>query len=275
VSLSGSPQTLADRVASVTWYHSMSLPGGLVTRGTFDTLSQLKRLPFPETLEGQRCLDVATADGFWAFEMERRGAAEVVAIDVPTERLDWPGRAAQTRAASEVARPEARGFDIAHQALGSAVQWRELSVYDLSPDLIGEFDFVFIGSVLCHLRDPVAALGAIGSVLRGELFSVDAISAPLTVLHPRQPLARFEAPGWPLWWVPNLQAYRALFGAASLEVLESGRPFFLKRGPAYNAAFLVETSSGRRVLGGALRRAVSARLGNLHAWVRATACCPK
>jgi tRNA (mo5U34)-methyltransferase len=274
VSPSGSPQTLADRVASVTWYHSMLLPGGLVTPGTFDTLSELGRLPFPGTLEGRRCLDVATADGFWAFEMERRGAAEVIAIDVPTERLDWPGHAAKTRAASEDGPPEARGFDIAHQALESAVQWRELSVYDLTPDLIGEFDFVFIGSVLCHLRDPVAALAAIGSVLRGELLSVDAISAPLTVLHPRQPLARFEVPGWPLWWVPNLQAYRELFGAANLDVLERGRPFFLKRGPAYNAAFLVDTSSRRPGFGGALRRAASARLGNLHAWVRATASLP-
>jgi tRNA (mo5U34)-methyltransferase len=268
---SRSVDTLPERVSSITWYHSMSLPGGIITPGTFDTLSELERLPFPTALEGKRCLDVATADGFWAFEMERRGAAEVIAIDVPTERLDWPGHAAQSRRASDESPRGSRGFDIAHQALGSSVQWRELSVYELTAEVIGEFDFVFIGSVLCHLRDPVAALAAIGSVLRGELLSVDAISAPLTALHPWQPLARFEAPGWPLWWVPNLSAYRALFGAASLEILESGRPFFLKRGPAYDAAFLVEREPPHRGLAGSLKHTLSGRLGNLHAWVRSTA----
>jgi tRNA (mo5U34)-methyltransferase len=265
-------QTLADRVALASWYHSMALPGGLITPGAFDTLDELRRVPFPTSLKGRRCLDVATADGFWAFEMERRGAAEILAIDVSNERLDWPAnRGPRAQAAGAAGLSELRGFDIAHQALQSAVQWRELSIYELNPDIVGKFDFIFIGSVLGHLRDPVAALAAISSVLRGELLSVDAISAPLSLLHPRQPLARFEAPGWPLWWVPNLNAYRNLFGAAGMDLLSSGRPFFLKRGPAYSAAFLVETESRRHRLGGSLRSAVSSRLGNLHAWIRASA----
>src|SRR2546429_59313 len=71
---SASDQALAARVASVSWYHSLSLPGGLITPGFFDTLDELERVPFPLSLDGKRCLDVATADGFWAFEMERRGA---------------------------------------------------------------------------------------------------------------------------------------------------------------------------------------------------------
>ena len=51
----------------------------------------------------------------------------------------------------------------------------------------------FIGSLLLHLRDPVAALAAIRGVLAGgELLSVDAISPLLTLLHPSQPIARFE-----------------------------------------------------------------------------------
>ncbi len=39
-----------------------------------------------------RVLDVGTWDGFWAFEMERRGA-DVVALDVEHEsEYDWPPR---------------------------------------------------------------------------------------------------------------------------------------------------------------------------------------
>jgi tRNA (mo5U34)-methyltransferase len=164
-----------------------------------------------------------------------------------------------------------RPFDIAHDALESRVRWREISVYDLDPSDIGEFDFVFMGSLLGHLRDPVGALTSVASVLRGELLSVDAISAPLTLFHRQQAVARFEAPGWPLWWVPNLQAYRQLFPAAGMEIQESGRPFFLKRGPDYCAAYVHIADNGRPTIAQRLKRPLSARLGNLHAWVRATA----
>jgi tRNA (mo5U34)-methyltransferase len=259
--------TWAERAATVSWYQSLRLPDGTITPGNFDTLDELRRVPLPGSLAGRRCLDVGTADGFWAFEMERRGAAEVVAIDLRRpDGLDWPGKPdPEVRAEYERQFDRPRGFDVAHEAFGSRVQWRELSVYDLEPGLTGEYDFVFIGSLLLHLRDPVAALAAIGRVLRGdgELLSVDALSPLLTLLHPGQPVARLEAPGWPMWWALNLQAYRRLFDAAGLDVEDSGRPFFLRRGPAY-------TSSPRsaRPLYQRIRPAV-ARLGILHAWVRA------
>jgi tRNA (mo5U34)-methyltransferase len=257
-------------VASVTWYHSLPLPHGLITPGSFDTRDELVRVPFPTSLEGKRCLDVATSDGFWAFEMERRGAAEVLAIDVPPERMDWPGKARPKQQAPGSGNlPPRRGFEIAHEALQSRVQWRELSTYDLSPELIGEFDFVFVGSLLLHLRDPVAALSGIARVLRGELLSVDAISLPLSLLHPRKPVARFEAPEWPLWWGPNLQAYRRFFGAAGLQIRSSGRPFFLKKGPAYCAAYGTEPTDRYPRFYLHPKQAAAAWVGNVHAWVQA------
>ena len=40
-------------------------------------------------MAGMRRLDSGTTDGFWAFELERRGAGEVVASDVlDATRLD-------------------------------------------------------------------------------------------------------------------------------------------------------------------------------------------
>src|SRR5215207_2037934 len=73
------------------WYHSIELAPGAVTPGWFDTRSIVRKLPFPASLEGRRCLDVATFDGFWAFEMERRGAAQTIGIDVLDPlRWDWP-----------------------------------------------------------------------------------------------------------------------------------------------------------------------------------------
>jgi tRNA (mo5U34)-methyltransferase len=97
----GSPAmpALADRVAELSWYHTIDLPGGIVTPGQFDTRGAVAHVPLPASLEGARCLDVGTWDGFWAFEMERRGAASVTAIDLDdAARWDWPPR---VRAAAE------------------------------------------------------------------------------------------------------------------------------------------------------------------------------
>jgi tRNA (mo5U34)-methyltransferase len=260
----GSP--LAERVAGSAWYQSMVLPGGIVTPGNFDTSDELARLPFPTSLAGKRCLDVGTADGFWAFEMERRGAQEVVAIDLrDPARLDWPGVARSDEEMRAVLGPEVarhHGFDIAHQALGSRVQWQELAVYDLRPELVGEFDFAFMGSLLLHLRDPVAALAAVAGVVRGHLLSVDAVSPLLTLMHPQQPIARFEAPGWPMWWALNLAAYRRLFPASGMQVEACGRPFFLKPGPGYGSA-----PRSRRPLLRHLQPLLIRHRGILHAWV--------
>ncbi|HXA54475.1 MAG TPA: hypothetical protein VNV37_06325, partial [Solirubrobacteraceae bacterium] len=132
--------SLAERVAAVpTWYHCIRLAPGMVTPGEFDTLDELERIPFPASLSGKRCLDIGTADGFWAFEMERRGASEVVAIDLrDPARFDWPGNVdLAQRAGWDNGGGLWRGFDVVHEALGSRVQWRELAVYELAPATIG------------------------------------------------------------------------------------------------------------------------------------------
>lgn len=270
---SAADQSLADRVAGVSWYQSFVLPGGVITPGAFRTMDELEKLPFPVSLAGKRCLDVATADGFWAFEMERRAADEVVAIDVPPEQLDWPWNSprGEYREEKTQAGTRAQSFGIAHEALKSKVRREELSVYELGPGAIGEFDFIFMGSLLGHLRDPVSALAAVASVLCGELLSVDAISAPLTMRYPLQPVARFDAPGWPLWWVPNVAAYRRLFAAAGLNIVATGRPFFLKRGSAYVPTYHPPVDVTRRRITKRLTGPLSARVGNPHCWVRATA----
>jgi tRNA (mo5U34)-methyltransferase len=67
------------------WYHTLELPGWEVTAGWFGPRG-LRPGAMAGPVHGLRCLDVGTWDWFWAFEMERRGATEVVAIDVPYPR---------------------------------------------------------------------------------------------------------------------------------------------------------------------------------------------
>ena len=225
---------LRQAVGRVRWYHTIELPGGVVTPGRWDTRHALRRLPIPASLAGQRCLDVGTWDGFWAFEMERRGAAEVVAMDVAdVSAWDWPelARPASLEAWRRGGAGEHPGFDIAGEALGSHVRRLELSVYDVSPQEIGTFDFVLMGSLLRHLRDPVRALSVLRSVVRGVLLSADGFSITLTLVRPFRPAADLAGLDQPHWWSPNLACRRRLLEAPGFRVLRTGRPYLLKRGP--------------------------------------------
>ncbi len=229
--LSDTVETLRAQVAELEWYHTIELAPGLTTPGWFDTRRVVNRLPFPESLHGKRCLDVGTFDGFWAFEMERRGASQTVAIDVlePSE-WDWPaGGSPEDVAAIGTRKSRGRGFEVAREALGSLVERVEKSVYQLDPEIDGVFDYVYVGSLLLHLRDPVGALMRVRSVCRGSMLSVDAIDLGLTFAHPRRPIATLEALGRPWWWKPNLAAYVRMIEAAGFSAQRHGR-FFMPAG---------------------------------------------
>jgi tRNA (mo5U34)-methyltransferase len=249
------------------WYHTIELPDGVVTPGEYDTRVALRRIPFPADLSGQRCLDVGTHDGFWAFEMERRGAGEVVAIDLDDAReVDFsdpvPAWTAE-RAADRDARPLA--FAYAHRALRSRVERRDLSVYrlaDAEPS-VGEFDFAFVGTLLLHLRDPPRALSAIRQVLKpgGTLLVNDAISLTMTLWHPRRAYHHLQVlPGKPFWWLPNRAGLARYVEKAALTVTGSGGPYLIPRGPGYARAAPDQPNP--------LRRALHGR-GMIHGWVTA------
>ncbi|HMH53011.1 MAG TPA: class I SAM-dependent methyltransferase [Candidatus Acidoferrum sp.] len=213
------------------WYHTIDLPDGSVTRGMFDTRAVAELVQWPAGLAGGRCLDVGTCDGFWAFEMERRGAAEVIAIDVdePDPRdASWGSR---WRPLEVPSGGDERRFDIARRALGSRVRRLSCSVHDLDPTIHGRFDVVFCGSLLVHLRDPVHALERMRAVCAGELVLVECVDARLDVLAPRAPCARFASvPAQ--WWRPNRAGLLALVRAAGFEVTWASRRFHTAFGPA-------------------------------------------
>jgi tRNA (mo5U34)-methyltransferase len=125
------------------------------------------------------------------------------------------------------------GFELAREALGSAVERRELSVYDLDPADVGSFDFVYVGSLLLHLRDPVRALGAVRSVCSAEAVLVDAIDLAKTRRFPRQPVATLDGRGRPWWWKPNLAALARLAEAAGFELTRPPRRLYMPLGEGH------------------------------------------
>ncbi|MDX6481412.1 MAG: tRNA (mo5U34)-methyltransferase [Gaiellaceae bacterium] len=220
------------------WWHVIELPDGSVTPGGWDLRETARRIPWPD-LTGKRCLDVGTADGFWAFEMERRGAAEVLATDYPSPFQ------ARTR----------QRFEQAREALGSSVGYEERDVFEVD----GEWDVVFMGYVLQMLRDPVGALQHLRSVCRGHLLVLETVSLPLEALP--APLARLDGRrDGREWFVFNRRGLRKAVELAGWEVEEQTGPLHDRAGPlpeAQRASRSWKYRSGMRGRSCALRAAPS------------------
>jgi len=213
MTLTADPATAREKVDShPAWYHAIDVAPGVTTPGVAD-LREFAPRALPADLDGKRCLDVGTFDGFWGFEMERRGAREVVAIDLEEGKdADWPPntRAHIERVSESTGAQWGGGFRVARDLLDSRVERVVCSVYDLAPDRIGgPVDFALCGTLLQHLRDPIGALERIRESLvpGGELLLIETYSAPLTRRHRTRPIAEFR-PAVPgslfTWWVPNL-----------------------------------------------------------------------
>jgi tRNA (mo5U34)-methyltransferase len=169
----------------IAWFHSIDL-GGRITPGvkTPAVLStETRLLHLPDDLRGRSVLDIGTWDGFFAFEMERRGASSVTALDYYSWATDHrvyrqhnetaTARGEPYRAPHEI--PEAwdpeglpgkAGFDVARGALNSRVRPLVGDFMNVDLATLGSFDVVLFLGVLYHLQDPFLALRRLRQVTR-------------------------------------------------------------------------------------------------------------
>ena len=130
------------RVREKVMLHRIDVGHGVVTPGADDSRRNSNDSRSRRT-SGKRVLDIGAYDGFFTFECERRGA-NVLAIDCP----------------------QAAGYPVASELVGSTAEFREMSVYDVLDESVGEFDIVLFLGVLYHLRHPLLALERIHEVCR-------------------------------------------------------------------------------------------------------------
>ena len=140
-------QTMAHR-----WHSPVDLGHGIVTKGERYQRRfrrRLRLLELPQSLAGKRVLDIGTWDGYWAFELERRGA-NVLAIDLWDELSQ-------------------RQFLFARRVKKSKVNYKRMDVFDVTPGELGTFDLVLFVGVLYHLRYPLQTLEKLRAVCSGQL----------------------------------------------------------------------------------------------------------
>ena len=231
------------RVARLDWWHTIEVAEGVVTPGGWDLRATAERLPWPPSMAGMRCLDIGTMDGFWAFELERRGAGEVVASDVlDAMRLDH--FVADRLRGERYRRDSERNFRLAAELRGSRIELRDANVYDLDPAEVGSFDLVVMGYVLQMLRDPLRAFEAVRRVCRGHLILLDTVSRPLDLLP--TPLSRLDARrDGSEWFVFNRRGLRKALELAGWVVEEITPSLRDRPGPGVSAG---ELSIRRRAL---------------------------
>jgi tRNA (mo5U34)-methyltransferase len=254
----------AAEIRRLRWYHTIDLPDGSSTPGEYDLRPIVDRLPWPDSMAGMRCLDIGSRDGFYAFEMERRGAAEVISLDLDDPRLvNFPG----PRPPQELVQKELddgnRAFETARDALGSKVIRSHVGIYDLDQSDHGRFDFAVIGTLLHHLRDPARALDSARSVLDGHLLLNEAVIPGLDSLRSR-PMAEVLISESPFWEMANTAGQRRMMEAAGFEIVDSGRPYLIPYGEGGGKMSLRWCFAGP--LRDAARRLLVVRRGALHAW---------
>jgi len=220
------PLVAASRIKEhASWYHTIEVAPGVVTPGVHDSksgLGILDEMGLPTDCSGLRVLDIGCRDGFFAFELERRGAV-VLGIDY--------------------VEPTRTGFSIVAGLLGSKARFVVENVYDLNAETHGVFDIVLFLGVLYHLRNPMLALDKIRSVTKngGLLFvetqmAVDpdlaACATPAMQFFPRHDLN-----GDPTTkWGPNLSGLRAIVEESQFHALSDS----LHGGRGYLKAVAVE-----------------------------------
>ena len=198
------------------WYHQIPIQPGITTPGINNTAQVLALLDLPDDARGLRALDVGTRDGFFAFEMERRGA-EVTAVDyVPKDQT---------------------GFAVAARLLDSKATFINANIYDLSAERLGTFDVILFLGLLYHLPDPLEALLVLRSMCRHRLciesqvidhalLMPDGRLAVLADVAPALtdvPLMQFY-PGRSLnddptnYWAPNLSGLEAMLRECNFTV---------------------------------------------------------
>jgi tRNA (mo5U34)-methyltransferase len=182
---------LIDEVKALSWFHRIDLGNGVVTPGHSSrnplVLKALDEIDFT----GKRVLDVGCWDGLWSFEVEKRGAAEVYAIDDVSQRSFH----------------STRTFNLAKDALRSSARYFPDVPIERVPSLGVKFDIVLFCGVYYHLRDPLRALGILRSVLNdGGLIVMEGTA----IYNQRKSFATFFyndiSYGDPSnWWLPTVK----------------------------------------------------------------------
>jgi tRNA (mo5U34)-methyltransferase len=233
------------------WFHCIDLGDGIKTktasitgesadhpRGTWEIIQRC----LPQDLSSKSVLDVGCNAGFYSIEAKRRGAARVLGVDAQRHLIN---QALFVR-----------------RALSLEIEYRRMSVYDLSRSSVGQFDVTLALGLIYHCKHLVLALEKLFEVTK-ELLVIetailplkktpksfeDPVAGPAVMLHPlvyAENSAETKEPVFN-WFIPGTKALEAL-----LRNVGFGEVTFFDLQPGGRAVLLcrkTEAAAGKIVL---------------------------
>ena len=204
------------------FYHSLSLGARGEITGDWDLRPTVDAYLGGADFAGKRVLDVGTAGGYLAFEAERRGATEVVALDMDSaerwERVPFPSEtsvADERDALHDYWERMRNGFWYAHEALDSKVLRAECDLYNIPSDL-GEFDLAVLGMILPHVSDPFRALDSVALTAKSLVITqwMPNLAGPVAYFLPR------PDKGFPrdAWWAITRDCFADMLSILGFEI---------------------------------------------------------
>ena len=149
------------------WFQCIDLGNGLVTK-TRSAIGEPVEHPqptwktveprLPQNLSGKSVIDVGCNAGFYSVEMKRRGAARVLGIDAQQNLI--------------------RQAEFVRDVLNLEIDYRRMSVYDLDPRRLGQFDVTLALGLIYHCKHLVLALEKLFTITRELLILETEIYPP-------------------------------------------------------------------------------------------------
>lgn len=149
------------------WFHYIDLGDGIATK-TASAIGEPLDHPrptwekvavcLPRDLKGKSVLDVGCNAGFYCLEVKRREAARVLGIDSQRNLI--------------------RQAQFVRSVHDLDIEYRRMSVYDLDPHVLGQFDVTLALGLLYHCKHLVLALEKLFIVTRELLVLETAIYPP-------------------------------------------------------------------------------------------------
>lgn len=149
------PDLEQDGPEDANWYLCMPFGGGRFARSKKAALTyrMLEQIRLPKDLTGKSVLDLACSDGFYSFECEARGAAEVVAVEGP----GWENPAGFDR------------FKFLRSLYRSNIGHAVARIEDYIDATDRTFDLVLSLGIYYHLPDPLAYFKKLAALTRETL----------------------------------------------------------------------------------------------------------
>lgn len=200
---------LLSRAANIDWFHAIDFgdcqspgrftPGTPQNRTLFGIMDLLCKID----LTGHDCLDIGTADGLIAFNMAIRGAARVVATDIPPD-----------------GRPS---FNTARELLNLDIELYPATTFENIIDNLGEhvFDVVVCSGVMYHMLNPFDCILKVRRLLkRNGLFLFQ------TRYHPTDTQATLDfnpvssrLNQLNIFWIPSKSAVTGMLALGGFQLL--------------------------------------------------------